>query len=491
MDGLETRLNGSIQGQLSLWLSLVIVAVGVAAGVFSYRSAYDEANEFQDDLLRQVGTMFERHRLPVPFAADASGPGATAALSGDEAPQMQVQALDPAAPAASGPAPLALPLTLAPGFHTLALTGGAQRVYVTTSVAGQRLAVSQPQAVRDIVARETALHATLPFTLLLPLLLLAVRYVVRRLFRSVTRLAAEIDRRSEQSLHPLATEALAAEIRPFVAAINLLLARVQRAMEAQQRFVADAAHELRSPLTALSLQIERLAKSPMTDDASERVQALREAVARSRQLLEQLLALARAQAPSAPPGSPTGSEPREPVALSRVLRQLLEERMPLIEAKSLDLGVTGSDELHLRLPEADLHMLMSNLLDNAIRYTSAQGAIELACHRAGADAVLQLCDSGPGIAPAERERVFDPFYRVLGSGEIGSGLGLSIVRSIAERWGATVTLDWADAQAQRGLCVTVHLPGAVVGRPTPHQAVAPASMAKSAAVTQLDSSLPR
>jgi two-component system OmpR family sensor kinase len=168
-------------------------------------------------------------------------------------------------------------------------------VLVKTLPSGGRVAFAQQTEVRDEIARDSALRTLMPFLILLPILLLLVADLVRKIFKPVAALSREIDQRSEQDLYPLVAAPLPLEIRPFVVAINRLLGRVSQSMEAQRRFIADAAHELRSPLTALSLQAERLAGAEMSDQARERLGTLRQGIERGRSLLDQLLALARAQ----------------------------------------------------------------------------------------------------------------------------------------------------------------------------------------------------
>ncbi|MBV8123530.1 MAG: two-component sensor histidine kinase, partial [Paucibacter sp.] len=279
MDGFKKRLNASLQFKLSLMLSLAILLVAVVAGVFSFMSAFDEAQELQDDELRQVAQLMDRQSLLPP---------ATDFHADEEVPRVVVQRLGDGGP-------LALPASLAEGMHTLVLDGETYRVLVRTRASGDRIAVAQESDLRDEIAREGALRTVMPFLILVPVLLLIVADLVRKMFRPMVALAQEIDLRAGQDLHPVDNSRLPAEVRPFAVAINRLLARVEQAMEGQRRFVADAAHELRSPLAALSLQAERLAQVDMSEVAQERLAMLRRGIARGSSLLDQLLSLARAQ----------------------------------------------------------------------------------------------------------------------------------------------------------------------------------------------------
>lgn len=445
MDGRQGRLNDSVQRRLSLALTASIGAVALAAGVFSFAAAYDEARELQDDTLRQVAALVAAQGLgPVRL------PPGEHFKDHDDSARLIVQRLGQAAPSGvpvDDGGPLPIPPTLADGLHTLRLAGESFRVLVRTTTSGSRIAVAQESDLRDELALGSALHTLLPFLILVPVLLLLVARLVRALFRPIAALAREVDARGEQDLQPMAVDRLPAEVRPFVAAINRLLARVAQSMAQEQRFVADAAHELRSPLAALSLQAERLAAADLNDAARERLAALRQGIARGRNLLDQLLTLARVQSASAAPAAP--------VSVQAACRRVIEDLMPLADAKRIDIGIEGTRDAQVRVAEADLIAMIRNLADNAIRYTPEGGRVDLRVAIEGARAVLVVQDSGPGIAPAERERVFDRFHRTLGSGQGGCGLGLSIVRAIAERIGAEIRLDYADEAKRSGLRVSV------------------------------------
>lgn len=452
MDGLKKRLKTSLRARLLLTLSLLIVAIAVLAGALSFGLVYRDARALQDILLQQVGTQLAAQALapvllpPDPYFEDK-----------DDDARLVVQRLGEPNPdnlhVDDGGA-LPVPESVADGLHTLMLDGESFRVLVGSGRDGLRFVVAQESDFGEHMALASALRTTLPLLLLIPLLLLAVARVVTRMFGAIAGLADEVDRRGDDDLHPVAHAQVPLEVRPFILAINRLLARVADAMQAQRRFVADATHELRSPLAALSLQAERLAQAPMSELAHERLATLRGGMARSRALLQQLLELAQAQA--------TAGRPRAAVSVQTVCRQVLADLLPLAEGKNMDLGLLGAEDesrdVRVHVYESELAAIVRNLLDNAIRYTPAGGRVDLsvACTADG----VQLCveDTGPGIPPAERARVLDRFYRVLGSGQTGSGLGLSIVQTIVQRMGATMTLLHADAPAQTGLKVVVTLP---------------------------------
>jgi len=448
MDGFKRRLNESVQLRLSIALSLAILVVAIVTGIFAFVSAFDEALEIQDNSLRHVATLFERQHMTLRYPDEA-----ISAKGDDEESRIVVQYLADGSKATGDSdtsLPLPLPTHLVDGLSTQHLYGESFRVLVKTTASGERIAVAQETGSRDKDARESAWRSLLPLLILFPILLLVVADLVRKLFRPIARLAAEIDRREEQQLHPINESALPSEIRPFVHAINRLLGRVGNTLETQRRFVADAAHELRTPLTALSLQAERLGAADMSDAARERLAQLRRGLERSKKLVDQLLTLARVQTPATQPASAT--------SVHQVYRSVLEDLLPLARAKDLDIGLESGDDAYLPVSEMDLSTMLKNLVDNAIRYTPPGGRIDLAVLRGPQAILLRVSDTGPGIAEAERQRVFDPFYRTLGNTEVGSGLGLSIVKAIAERLGALVELEYTDAETKTGLRVSVGFP---------------------------------
>ncbi|AWY38573.1 two-component sensor histidine kinase [Pseudomonas putida] len=444
MDGFKKRLSESVQLRLSVALSLAILIVAVVAGVFAYVSAFDEAHDMQDDTLRQMAELFDRQQMTLTYPDSAA--------EDDDESRIILQYLADGSKAKGNDdagTPLPFPTTLADGLSTVPIAGEAFRVLVKTTAQGQRIAVAQETGARDRDARTSALRSVLPFLILLPVLLLVVSDLVRKLFRPIATLSSEIDRRDQQELHPVDEQHLPVEIRPFVVAINRLLERVAQSMESQRRFVADAAHELRSPLTALSLQAERLAAADMSPVARERLVQLRRGIDRGRNLIDQLLSLAGAQS--------AANRAVSKVSVLGVYRRVLEDLLPLAEIKHLDIGVDSTEDLQVLISEIDLTAVVKNLVDNAIRYTPVHGRVDLSLVRDKDEALLQIRDTGPGIATAEQLRVFDPFYRSLGTQESGSGLGLSIVKAIVERTGARVQLGFSDEQARSGLCVSLWL----------------------------------
>ena len=410
-------MNRSLERHLSRTLALSIVMAGLVAGSASFVFAYLEAQEYQDDTLRQI-------------AALTKNPGKGPALDGvgaleDQESQVVVLRLP------LDPRPPWLPADLPAGFHTLVGPDGQMRVFVREDGHGGRIAAAQATDMRDETAINSGLRTLAPLAFLLPLLVWLSIRIVRRELAPVRRLAQTLDEQSAERPQSLPNEDVPDEIAPFVRAINRLLERVNRLIEEQRRFIADAAHELRSPLTALSLQAQNMEKAETLETMRQRAAPLRAGIDRARRLTEQLLSLARSQA---------GSPAREAVDVSKMARELLAEYLPLAEARSIDLGLQDAGNVMLAADPQMLRLVLKNALDNALRYTPPHGEITLRVHTEGEQAVIEVMDSGPGIPADERDRVFDPFYRIEGAGGEGSGLGLAIVRDAVARLGGTVSL---------------------------------------------------
>ena len=413
-------MNWSLQTRLARWLVAAIAVLGLAATAVSYLWALDEAHEIQDQQLEQVAAVLRASRainLNVPIA-----PGAEI----DKDARLLIQPL----------ARSVFPPALASGFHTLQVHGKSWRVLVTPSAQGA-VAVAQRTAWRNESARAAARSTLIPVLALIPLLLLAVTLAVRAIFRPVAILASNLDARDEFNLAVLPKAGVAREIVPFVASINALLRRLDASLNQQRRFIADAAHELRTPLAAMKLQAQNLEHAHSPEDMRARLKTLQEGLARSVNLLEQLLSLARQQN--------VQTDQMKTFDAEIIMRQAVGDMYPLAEARQIDLGIAASSPLALSgLPET-FYALLRNALDNAVRYTPIGGRIDVRSRVEGDTIIVEVEDTGPGIAVEERERVFDAFYRVSGARGEGSGLGLTIATTAAEQLGGTISLHQADS----------------------------------------------
>ena len=514
MDGEQAGLSQSLQFRLARAISLAVAAMATVAGILSFRATLHEVHEFQDEILEQAAELLGPEsgqataslpvqgclqtdddeegliiqRLPALLKGSQDGKDRKQPSATDTVTKYSLTNDKSAASSGSSDATrssasrdkdddddearcLPLPATLKNGFHAFRHQNLEYRVYVHRLRDGSRIAVSQETRIRDQIARQSALYATLPLLLLVPVLLAVMLMLIRLMLRPLAELSRTVDARQEHDLKPLPKTDLPTELQPFVNAINGLLGRTGAAMESQRRFVADAAHELRSPLAALSLQAERLHAAPMSPEATERLETLQAGIRRSRHLLEQLLLLARAQNARWVQGQAAATAASAPavVAVLPVMRRVLEDLLPLADQKGLNLGISAApgvthdaeadERIRVAADEMALYTLLRNLVDNAIRYTPAGGQIDLWVDRLGTEVVMAVQDDGPGIPAEERARVVDPFYRVLGTGESGSGLGLSIVNTLVGNLKGRLRLDDAVGHAH-GLRAEVTLPAA-------------------------------
>jgi two-component system, OmpR family, sensor kinase len=239
-------------------------------------------------------------------------------------------------------------------------------------------------------------------------------------------------------------------LHPFIASINRLLERIQVLIEQQRRFIADAAHELRTPITAISVQAENLDHAAMLPEGRERLAALRSGTRRTAHLLEQLLALARCDM-----GGTTGT-PVTP--LDQCTKEVVADLLPRAAERGVDLGFEIVEPAFVRGEPAMLAVMVRNLIDNAIRHIPKGGRVDIGVYREGARAILQVEDNGSGIAEADLVKIFEPFVRGRGGIEDGSGLGLSIVKRIVERLSGSLSLENMTGAGASGLRVTVSLP---------------------------------
>ena len=448
------HLPTSLGGRLLLFIGAAMVLVAVLQGLLAYRNALEQTDTLFDYQMQQTAFAL-RAGLPV----DASGrPEGTSPE--DENNEFIVQVwTNEGLRIFESALGAALPQMAVLGFADVPARGTTYRVF-SLQTRAQVIQVAQDMRVRKLLAREAAWRSLLPVVLLLPLLALAVWWVVRNSLAPVQRVRKELAARQPQDLAAVNADGLPDEMRPLVAELNNLLQRVQQAFEAQQHFVADAAHELRSPLAALTLQLQALRKAP-GDAAREAAQNdLAAGIERARRLVDQLLALARQEAG---PAADAQARP-ESVDLRALAQQVLTDTAEAAQAKGLDMGLSEDPQLQTAFSvPADaqaLAVLLRNLLDNAIKYVPAGGRVDVGWLQDAEGRALVVEDSGPGIAPAERTRVLQRFVRGQGTGSMagGSGLGLAIVQTIAQRNGADLLLD--ESPTLGGLRVRVRWPRA-------------------------------
>ncbi|MEJ8838026.1 ATP-binding protein [Ramlibacter sp. AN1133] len=411
-----TNASWSLRRRL-MWL--VLAAIGVVTvlqAATAYRSALREADRMFDFHLEEVARSVHGG---MPFA-----PG------GDDS-EYSVQVWGPDGSTIYRSNGRELPSQAVLGFSDSRVNGIRLRIY-TLQTPEHTIQIAQDLDARETRARALAATAVTPVLLLAPLLMLAVGAVIGGSLAPLARMRRQVAARAARDLSPLSAEGVPEEVQPLVRELNALFARVQGTLEAQQHFVADAAHELRSPLTALKLQLQAAQRAHDEEARHAATQQLAAGIERAIALVEQLLALARQEG--------AGEGAGEPLDLEEVARQAVSALLPTAHAKSLDVGLATTEPVVVQANREALHLILRNLLDNAIKYTPVGGRIDIGMGRDAQGAWLAVDDSGPGVPETERERVFDRFYRVPGTEAAGSGLGLAIVRTVAQRLGAQVRL---------------------------------------------------
>lgn len=446
------HLPQSLRLRLLIFLIAAIALTACAQGLFAYKTALDEADALSDYHMQQTAFAL-RAGLP----ADARGMGSLRPEYQNNEFIVQVWTNEGLRIFESALGDL-LPQRAVLGFQDVRARGSNYRVF-SLQTRSQVIQVAQDMAVRHRMARGMAWRSLWPMAVMAPLLALAVWWLLGRLFVPVDRVRAQVASRQPEDLSAVRDDGLPAEIQPLVHELNALLGRVGRAFAAQQDFVADAAHELRSPLAALKLQAQGLRRA--ADDAARgrAIDRLESGIDRASRLVEQLLVLARQEA---------GGAPLQAVDLLAAVRMALADVAPSAQARGVDAGLLActAQVCMVHGVAEELRLLTRNLLDNAIKYSAEGGRVDVtvAAQHYGAWC-LQVEDSGPGVPEGERERVLARFYRSPQGVQqaAGSGLGLAIVQTIAQRHGATLVLETSAGLG--GLCVRVCFPAPASARP--------------------------
>lgn len=416
----------SLRARLLLALLGLLALAALVLGSVTYRSVHAEVEALFDYQLRQMALSLRDQGEVAPAQAAALADGQLDFV-------VQIWTADGRTLYAPRPHE-ALPQRAPLGLADVGAGATTWRAF-TVATPSRVIQVAQPLGVRRRLAAEAAWRAVWPLLLVAPLLGAAAWGLSALALAPLRRLADAVRERDAASLAPLPAAGLPAEVAPLVVALNALLQRLAQALDAQRSFVADAAHELRSPLTALKLQLKQLERAG--DDRQRRAagDALAGGVERATRLVEQLLTLARNE-----PGA--AAAPLQPLDLAEVAREALVDVVPLAAARDTRLELQAAAPAPVRGDRAALVALVRNLADNAVRYAPRSARVEVSVQPQGAEVSLRVDDSGPGIAPAQRAQVFERFVRgAAAAGEAGgSGLGLAIVRSIAARHGAALAL---------------------------------------------------
>lgn len=433
------RLN-SIRARLLLALLGMLALVALVMGAVTYRNVLAETESLFDYQLRQMALSLRDQGEVDPTQAQA--------LANEQFDfVVQIWTLDGRSIYATRPHD-ELPSRALLGLADVLVQGAVWRTY-SVATPGRVIQVAQPLATRQRLAADAALRSIAPLVVLVPLMALAAWWLASMTLSPLRRVVQEVKARDDRMLQPLADRGLPEEVSPLVGALNGLLARLGQTLETQRAFLSDAAHELRSPLTALKLQIESLRRA--SDDAARQqaVVSLADGIDRAARIVEQLLQLARSE-----PGAQAPA--MVPLDLRELVRQAVADTAPYALSRGSRFELEAEAPVTVHGEKNALSALVRNLADNAVRYSPPGTQVVLRVLQEGGAPVLQVDDAGPGIPPEERERVFDRFYRRAAGGEEGTGLGLAIVKSVAQRHGATVQLAGSPLG---GLRVTVRFSG--------------------------------
>jgi two-component system OmpR family sensor kinase len=429
----------SLRGRLFVGLTAIIVLTAAIGGTLAYRWAFGEAIELQDSILIQLASL----------AQSGSFSGGQPLHGVEEDTEVWLIELGKTPRGSADDRQL---FSLQDGLQVATWKKQPVRVLLRTRSDGSRFAVAQPTAVRDETARDVALRTLLPIAALIPCLMVVTALVIAHSLRPIVRLARDLDSRSADDMAPLPLNGPPSELHPFIISINGLLARIRLLMDQHRRFVADAAHELRTPITALGLQAENLDSVALPKAARERVAALKQGMHRTKRLLEQLLALARHET------IPSDRAEMPLAALDRVAQEVVADLLPQATDRGIDLGFALVEPLAVRGEPLMIAGLIRNLLDNALRFTPHGGTIDIGVYRQDGAAILQVEDTGPGIASTDMDQIFDPFFRGSRPEGEGSGLGLSIVKRIVGNLGGGIAVENIVGTGRSGLRATVRMP---------------------------------
>lgn len=435
----------SMRRQLLLWLMLGIVVSSTFSGLSVYRYTRREIDELYNAHLQQLAVMLAQQLNEVDNDQFRSSIIPTIkSLDRWEEEVYLIQLWDKDGHLHAATTSMAdtlsseIPLQAHAGLFSRIIDGQRWRIYRAD---GEDLTVqiAQPEQARGEVIHEISRRVMVPLLFQIPILAMLALLAVRRGLRPLDQLSAAIEQRHPSALDPLNAQALPTDLQPLVHTLNALLERLAVALQQQRDFVADAAHELRTPLAALQLQLDLLRRAESVEDRELTLEQLGKGVRRATGLVGQLLRVARLEAAPA-------EEAVVDVSLQFAAGEAIERHLAAARARDIDLGVTALEVAAIRCAPSDIETIFDNLLGNAIRYTPNGGKVDVAIRRGDGVALIDVIDNGIGIPEAERTRIFDRFHRVLtlhaaSVADGGSGLGLAIVKSICDRYRATIAVD--------------------------------------------------
>lgn len=428
----ELRGHGSLKHRLLLLALGTVLVVWIGATAFAYFDAREELDEVLDVYLEQTAAL-----LVVQASHDVED------IDVEHVPQLgklgrkivfQIWEGDTGLRLHSLNAPSVPLADQEPGLSDSTADGHRWRVFTTWDDYGRyRIHVAERTDVRDALARAIAGNLLKPLWLSLPLLAIMLWIAVTRGLRPLVKLTGDVARREPDNLAPLDTGPAPQEVLPLIERLNALFVRIGTFMQRERRFTADAAHELRTPIAGIKAQAQvALAAS----NGAERVHALDNAILgcdRAAHLIDQLLTLARLDT--------LGDETTEPCQLASIAADVIASIAPSALSQNIHIELAEEQAVQVRGNAALLHILLRNLVDNAVRHTRTGTTVLVAIGDEHGQNCLTVTDNGPGIPEAELERVSERFYRPAGTSASGSGLGLSIVKRIADIHAASLKIE--------------------------------------------------
>lgn len=416
MDGQKVVPQSLIKELIRL-LFIATIAVSLLAGLIAGLLAFDEAREMQDEILAQIARTISDDTT-------SSSNNWTGHQDDSNIIVQPIQKLNKKA--------LDFNPNQADGFVTIDYGEASWRAYLVTTPSKQRFIVAQQTELRDEIAWASAASAMLPIFVMAAILLIAITWIIWSRMQPIKQLARKVDYLSVDNMNPLPVERIPSEVTPFIEAINRLLVRASDTIKHQRRFIADASHELRTPVAALTLQADNVRAADSDTEREQRFQLLHQSLIRLNTLVNQLLKLARLRN--------VGADTFNQVDADEVLKDIVASLYPLAENKVIDLGVTESVTAHLNDFNGGLSQLFENAISNAIYYTPDGGQVDVSLTVLNGNAIFKVIDTGPGIDEQYMDKVFTPFYRVEGNTESGSGLGLAICSEIAQQLKGKISL---------------------------------------------------
>ncbi len=414
------KLTRRLKRALLATLLAILVLATIAAGV----SAYLEASDIQDETLLSVAKLVETNQIVSQRDEKM--------FDDDHVDDSAVRVWELTKKNRHG---FSIKKNLKSGFHTLREGDDFWRVYITRkNRANEQFVVAQQLSVSAELAFKSARNTAIPLLFLFLLIPLLVTLIVRHSFKPLNTLTNKIDASDSLTLDLTDAKEVPVEVLPFVSAIDSLLIKNESYNKAQQRFIADAAHELRTPITALSLEIENLQTAKTQAIKSERQTALAKSVSRLQRLVNQLLDLARAQS--------TLDQVQKTVSFNDMVKNQIGELYVLAESKNIDISVSRNEAVKVVDINNQLQHLIRNALSNAIKFTPIDGAVNIELYTENNQAVFNVVDSGPGVQQEHLEQLHKPFYRPEGQASgTGAGLGLAICHEIAASLGGKLSFS--------------------------------------------------